>query len=150
VRDWIKEHCGARRRRAGQQLSISTPPKSSPRQVAWLLLNQPEEARSYLDELYRRFPEIATCASLAREFCRIIQERDAAAWLRWRETATRSPLTNFTKHLCRDEEAVLAALQQPWSKGRVEGQVTRLKLIKRSMYGRAKFDLLRLRVLPAA
>jgi transposase len=86
------------------------------------LLKQPEDARSYLQELCRRSPEIATCAALA----------------------------NFAKHLCRDEKAVLAALQQPWSNGPVEGHVHRLKLIKRSMYGRANFDLLRLRVVSAA
>jgi hypothetical protein len=46
-----------------------------------------------------------------------------------------------------DKDAVLAGLTLPWSNGPVEGQVNRLKLIKRSMYGRAKFDLLKLRVL---
>ena len=150
VRDWIGKHCGSQRCRAGQQPSASAPRRSSPRQVAWLLLKQPEDARSYLEELCRRSPEIATCASLAREFCRIIRQRDAAAWLRWRDAAPRSPLANFAKYLCRDEEAVLAALQQPWSNGPVEGHVHRLKLIKRSMYGRANFDLLRLRVVNAA
>jgi transposase len=45
---------------------------------------------------------------------------------------------------------VLAALQTPWSNGQVEGQVHRLKLVKRQMYGRASFDLLRLRVLNTA
>lgn len=150
VRDWIRKHCGSRKCPTGQRLSASTPPRSSPRQVAWLLLKQPEEARSYLEELYRRSPEIATCASLAREFCRIIRQRDDAAWLRWRDAAPASPLANFAKHLCRDEEAVLAALQHPWSNGPVEGHVHRLKLIKRSMYGRANFDLLRLRVVSAA
>jgi transposase len=45
---------------------------------------------------------------------------------------------------------VLAALQQPWSNGPVEGNIHRLKLIKRAMYGRAKFDLLRIRVFNAA
>ena len=59
-------------------------------------------------------------------------------------------LAEFAKGLCRDEGAFMAALQQPWSNGQVEGQNHRLKLIKRSMYGRAKFDLLRLRVVTAA
>jgi transposase len=59
-------------------------------------------------------------------------------------------LSNFAKHLCRDEAAVVAALQLPWSNGPVEGHVHGLKLIKRSMYGRANFDLLRLRVIHAA
>jgi transposase len=91
-------------------------------------------------------PEIATCADLAREFVRIIRLRDSAAWPSWKDCAKSSPLGSFAKHLCHDEAALLAALQQPWSNGPVEGHVHRLKLIKRSMYGRAKFDLLRLRV----
>ena len=150
VRDWIKKHRGLQTGPAEQPLAATTPPRSSPRQVAWLLLKQPEEALSYSEERYRLSPEIATCASLAREFCRIIRQRDASAWLRWRDEAIASPLASFAKHLCHDEEAVLAALQQPWSNGPVEGHVLRLKLIKRSMYGRANFDLLRLRVVNAA
>lgn len=149
VRDWIKKHRGSQTCPAEQPLSATTPPRSSPRQVAWLLLKQPEEARHYSEELYRRSPEIAQCASLAREFCRLIRQRDVSAWMSWRDAAIASPLVNFAKHLHRDEEAILAALQQPWSNGPVEGQVHRLKLIKRSMYGRANFDLLRLRVLTA-
>jgi len=47
-----------------------------------------------------------------------------------------------------DAAAVRAALEQPWSNGPVEGQVNRLKFLKRQMYGRAGFDLLRARVLP--
>jgi transposase len=148
VRDWIRKHCESRSPTARLR-SASTPPRSSPRQVAWLLLKQPEAARSYLEKLYRRSPEIATCASLAREFCRILRQRDAAAWVSWREAATASPLARFATHLCRDEAAVLAALQYNWSNGPVEGHVHRLKLIKRSMYGRANFDLLRLRVVSA-
>lgn len=87
---------------------------------------------------------------MAREFGRIIRERDVSARPKWQNDATASPLASFAKHLCRDESAFLAALQQPWSNGPVEGHVHRLKLIKRSMYGRAGFDLLRLRVLHAA
>jgi transposase len=150
VREWTRKHFGSQEYPTGQPLSSSKPPRSSPRQVAWLLLKQPEEARPYLEELYRRSPEIAACASMAREFCRIIRQRDASAWLRWRDAAIASPLANFAKHLSRDEEAVLAALQHPWSNGPVEGHVHRLKLIKRSMYGRANFDLLRVRVVNAA
>ena len=59
-------------------------------------------------------------------------------------------LSGFAKHLCRDEAAFPAALEQPWSNGPVEGYIHSLKLIKRSMYGRANFDLLRPRVLKAA
>jgi transposase len=79
----------------------------------------------------------------------MIRQRDAAAWPNWKHCAKSSLLAGFAKHLCHDEAALLAALQERWSNGPVEGHVHRLKLIKRSMYGRAKFDLLRLRVVNA-
>ncbi len=56
-------------------------------------------------------------------------------------------LKTFANGLLKDFDAVSAACTSPWSNGQVEGQVNRLKLIKRQMYGRANFDLLRLRVL---
>jgi transposase len=59
-------------------------------------------------------------------------------------------LARFATSLERDEAAILAAMRLPWSNGQVEGQVHRLKLIKRQMYGRANFDLLRLRVVNVA
>jgi transposase len=150
VRDWVRKYCGPQKHREEPGSTVSSPLRTSPRQVAWLLLKQPEESRPYLEELCGRSLEIAHCASMAREFCRIIRQRDVAAWPHWRDATSSGPLSNFARHLCRDEAAVLAALQQPWSNGPVEGHVHRLKLIKRSMYGRANFDLLRLRVLNAA
>jgi transposase len=54
---------------------------------------------------------------------------------------------NFVKVLQRDESAVRAAVSSEWSNGQTEGQVNRLKMLKRQMYGRANFDLLRARVL---
>jgi transposase len=71
-------------------------------------------------------------------------------WPRWREEAQKSLFASFAKSPCRDEAALLAALQRPWRNGQVEGHIHRLKLIKRSMYRRAGFDLLRLRVVLAA
>jgi transposase len=147
VRNWIRTYYGPRSRRREESATLSSATRASPRQTAWLLLKQPEDARPYLEGLCRRSPQIATCASLARDFCRMIRQRDAAMWPRWREEAKNSLLAGFAKHLCRDEAALLAALNQPWSNGPVEGQIHRLKLIKRSMYGRAGFDLLRLRVI---
>lgn len=146
VRRWVRSHYGSRRHRTQQQTPSSSPPPSSPRQTAWSLLKEPEDARNYVAELCRRSPEIAAGADLARQFVRMIRERNAAAWPNWKENAKGSLLASFAKHLCHDEVALLAALQQPWSNGPVEGHVHRLKLIKRSMYGRASFDLLRLRV----
>lgn len=68
-------------------------------------------------------------------------------WLRQATTSGVRELRRFALGLVQDEAAVRAALSQKWSNGQVEGQVTKLKLLKRQMYGRAKFDLLRARVL---
>ena len=57
-------------------------------------------------------------------------------------------ISRFCDGLLRDAAAVAAAVILPWSNGQVEGQIHRLKLVKRQMYGRAKFELLRCRVLP--
>ncbi len=54
--------------------------KSSPRQVAWLMLTEPEVGRAYLERLYRESPLIAATASSAREFARIMRNRNSAAW----------------------------------------------------------------------
>jgi transposase len=150
LRDWLQKQYGRRREREKQQAPRPSQPRMSPRKAAWHILKQPEQAQSFLDEIYNRSPEIAMLAAAAREFCRIIRKRDAAAWPEWQRVVAGGPLAGFAKHLCQDEAAFLAALKQPWSNGPVEGHVHRLKLIKRSMYGRASFDLLRLRVLHAA
>jgi transposase len=150
VRNWVRRHFGSRRDRRQKNPVAAPPPRVSPRQTAWLLLKQPEDARPYLDALCLQSPEIANCASLAREFFRMIRQRDATAWPQWLENAKASPFVHFAKHLCKDQTAFLEALNQLWSNGQVEGQVHRLKLIKRSIYGRANFDLLRLRVVNAA
>ena len=119
----------------------------SPRQTTWLFLQQPPQAQAFLQELFRRSPKIETCAAVAREFFRMVRNKDAGAWQSWLQMAQATPLGPFAQHLVKDEAAVIAALRLPWSNGKVEGQVHRLKLIKRQMHGRAKFDLLRLRVL---
>ncbi|MCL6442290.1 MAG: transposase [Alicyclobacillus sp.] len=68
-------------------------------------------------------------------------------WLDQVERTDIKELKSFAKSLRRDLRAVAAAFGEPWSSGQVEGQIHRLKLLKRQMYGRAKFDLLRQRVL---
>ena len=86
-------------------------------------------------------------AKLAREFFRLVRQRDLAALTPWFEAAKTTALAGFASHLIRDRDAVETALTLPRSRGQVEGHVHRLKLIKRQVSGRAGFDLLRLRVL---
>lgn len=69
------------------------------------------------------------------------------AWLAASAATSVIPLHNFALGIQQDYAAVRAALETSWSNGQTEGQVNRLKFIKRQMYGRAKLDLLRLRVL---
>ena len=149
VRSWLRQRRGPRSER-GEHVAKPSRMRSSSRHVAWLMLTEPDIARSYLEEVYRESPLIAATASAAREFARIVRSRDSAAWPDWLQSAQTTALANFAVHLMRDHDAVLAALKMPWSNGPVEGQVHRLKLIKRQMYGRASFDLLRIRVLNAA
>ena len=71
----------------------------------------------------------------------------------WLQRASHSQIAEFkslAKSMQGDYAAIHAACSQSWSQGQVEGQVNRLKCIKRQMYGRANFDLLRLRVLHVA
>ena len=71
-------------------------------------------------------------------------------WLAEAEASHLPELVSFAAVIQQDKAAVLAGLTLPWSNGPTEGHVNRLKLIKRSMYGRAKFALLRARVLHVA
>ena len=97
-------------------------------------------------------PDIATALPLVTEFQRLVRRRDAPAlteWLRAAETSDLREFREFAAGLRHDYGAVEAAVTSEWSSGQVEGQVTRLKLVKRSMYGRAGFPLLRQRFLLA-
>jgi transposase len=125
----------------------------SARSSSWMLL-QPErlknEEQKMVELLCHLSPEIKQAQELARNFISIIRERRVDELREWLIKAARSELPEFcrfAKGLTVDLSAVKAALSYEWSQGQVEGQVHRLKMIKRQMYGRAKLDLLRARVL---
>ena len=89
---------------------------------------------------------------LRERFTQIFRDQLRTAFDEWMTDARASSVREvrqFARNLQNDEAAIRAALEHPWSQGQVEGQVHRLKLVKRSMYGRATFDLLRLRVMEA-
>jgi transposase len=129
-------------------------PTPSARELGWWLL-LPEES---LDEdqlavreaVMEESPEIAKAATLTRRFHSLVRKRNAKAYDKWvadAESSEVKEMVGFVKGLVKDDVAVRNAIRRKWSNGQVEGQVNRLKLIKRQMFGRAKFDLLRLRVL---
>jgi transposase len=126
----------------------------SVRQATWLLLKDPADLdpseRAYVELLCKRCPEADRMRSLAQVFGALMRARDQAALKPWVEQAEQSgvaELRGFATGLRRDWAAVEAALRLPWSNGQTEGQITKLKLVKRQMYGRAKIDLLEARLL---
>ena len=131
--------------------------RPSSRRVCWWLLKEPAELKAeecaLVQALGDRCAELKTSAELARAFAAMVRRRRVGEWENWVASAQRpgvaQELRGFTEGLMQDEAAVKAALSQEWSNGQVEGQVNRLKLLKRQMYGRAGFDLLRCRFLQA-
>ncbi|MBA3947682.1 MAG: transposase [Herpetosiphonaceae bacterium] len=90
---------------------------------------------------------------MVQAFNTIVREQRAGSLTAWIEQACASgvaELRRFALGLLKDEATVRASLIEPYSQGQVEGQVNRLKQLKRHMYGRADFDLLRIRVLHRA
>lgn len=129
----------------------------SARVVALLFLRRPAdrtaEQRAYLACLLPQDEAIATAYAVAQEFAALLRERDGARLEAWIEEAARSGVADvarFALGLRDDYAAIQAGLTLQDNNGQVEGQVTRLKLVRRSMYGRGRFDLLERRVLCAA
>ena len=93
---------------------------------------------------------IRTTAELVRSFGVAVRARDLVGLTAWHQRAaevrTTKEMNGFAESLCRNWPEVSAAVEHTWSNGRAEGHVNRLKPIKRKMYGRAKLDLLRIRV----
>jgi transposase len=156
--------------RLGQRLKGLTPQESaqflqvattfkmpSVRQVtSWLQRPPPAltaEQTQFVMHLCENTPDVRVVRELALAFRQLVKERARGALSAWVETAEQCPapeLRTFAVGIRQEYQAVAASLEYPWSNGPVEGQVNRLKTLKRQMYGRANFDLLRARVLWAA
>ena len=104
--------------------------------------------RPFLEHLLNCNESIGQVHQLILRFKKLMQNRQADELANWWKDAERIPvLSGFVRGLRQDYAAVEEAFRSEWSNGQTEGQVNRLKTIKRTMYGKAKFDLLRLRVL---
>lgn len=79
----------------------------------------------------------------------MIRRSASAELLPWIERARASLVASFARGVTNDEVAVQAAITSSWSNGQTEGQITRVKLVKRQMYGRGKIDLLQARLVGA-
>lgn len=152
-------HRGRYARQAAPAPALPPPLRTSPREVSWLLL-QPAEAltpleAAYVSDLLGRAAVVATTWEAVQTFFSLLDEQRGDQLDAWLERAGASgvrELAAFAEGIRRDYAAIRAAFELPWNQGQTEGQVNRLKLLKRQMYGRAKLDLLRHRVLgpPAA
>ncbi|WLQ44032.1 transposase [Streptomyces laculatispora] len=124
------------------------------RQVTGWLTRHPapltEEDRAGLKEVLARCPELDKAAGHVRDFGEILTDRLGSTlptWIDAVDVSQQPGLTGFALHLLRDLGAVTAGLTLDWSSGSIEGAVNRIKKIKRQLYGRAGFELLRKMIL---
>ena len=94
-------------------------------------------------------PQLVKAREIISDFHQMIRTRAVAGMPLWMERAADSLVASFCNGVRKDEAAVRAAVTSPWSNGQTEGQITKLKLVKRQMYGRGKIDLLQARLIGA-
>ena len=155
VRRWAEPHHRPHAPAPVADVPRSTPPSPpSRRRCAWLLGLEPKKLTSgeqaFIDCLAAAAPELAEAGVLARRFAAMIRARDGAGLDAWLASARKSELGLLAQGFGRDLAAVRAAITERWSTSPVEGQISRLKAIKRQMFGRAGYELLRHRVLATA
>jgi transposase len=131
-----------------------TPPPPR-RLVSWIMTRSadlPPHEQRHLDDLLATCPHLTTLVERVREFARLLTARlggELDGWMSAVEASDLPALHAFVRGLRKDLPAVVAGLTLPYSNGPIEGTNTKVKLLKRQMYGRAGFDLLRKRILLA-
>src|SRR6266446_3049139 len=147
-------------RRSGAQSRETTKSQPNPllalsaSQATWLFFRKEEDLKAEEQEnlrlLRQASPDLETAYQLVKEFLQMVRELTGERleeWLGKVEAEALQAFQPFVTGVQQDKDAVLAGLTLPWSNGPLEGNVNRLKLIKRSMYGQADLNLLKLRVL---
>ena len=126
----------------------------SPRQAAFLFIRDPrkltETQQADLEMILAEHPLFGQWRELAQQFMSLLRKRDLSAFHHWLNDVAKhgsGPMKRFASGLRSDYAEVAAALTYEWSNGPTEGHINKLKLIKRQMFGRAKLDLLRKRVM---
>jgi transposase len=123
------------------------------RLVSWIMTRPadlPENERGHLQDLLDACPHLTVLAKHIRAFAALLTRRrgaDLEDWMTAVEASDLPPLHGFVRGLRKDLPAVVAGLSLPYSNGPIEGANTKVKLLKRQMYGRAAFPLLRQRIL---
>jgi len=152
VRHWA----GRRRKRElpSTNANSGTDQPPSTRQVARLLMADgdrlSEAEQVFTSRLLAQMPNLAACVAVAKRLNNVLRRKSDESLDEVLNHAAGTALREFVVGLRRDYSAIQAALDLPWTTSPAEGQINRLKMLKRTMYGRAGFDLLRARVLHAA
>ncbi|MFD0850628.1 transposase, partial [Actinomadura adrarensis] len=128
----------------------------SVRRATHLITSHPdhldENAALRRKDLLARCPELDAVTACVASFAAMMADLDGQRlpdWLHQTETTGFPSLKSLVNGIRQDLDAVTAGLSMHWNSGRVEGNVNRIKRIKRDGYGRANFDLLRLQILHA-
>src|SRR3989475_12089019 len=129
----------------------------SSKTATWWFIRDPKqltpEKQTELELICQRSETARQTYELTQQFMAMLRLRhgqEFEAWLQAVEASHITELRRFAHSLCKDKDAVIAGLTLSYSNGPVEAQVQKLKLVKRSMFGRAKLPLLRQRLLHAA
>lgn len=144
-------------RSRGPSKRPTSPEKIAPKHAAILVTRAADkmtiEQQTLLERIMVQCPDVYDLRNIALAFRSAMKADTAGPLLDWIQKAKRcefGAVVRFAYGLQKDISAVTAAVELKWSTGQVEGQINRLKMIKRQMYGRAGFTLLRARVLPYA
>lgn len=143
-----------RQRRAEQAAPTGTGKSPPARRIARLLtMGRDRLCRTDAFQVARieaDLPDLAVARALTDRFTDMVRNAREDALAAWLDEAENSMIASFARGLRSDRAAVAAALREPWSNGQTEGQINRLKMLKRQMYGRANIDLLRARLVAAS
>jgi transposase len=129
----------------------------SSQQASWYFVKSRDQLtpqqRRQTEEFCQASPDLALAYELSQDFLQILTHHKANELSNWFRRAKQShvaELISLAKSMQQDASAIACACSLPWNQGQVEGQINRLKCVKRQMYGRAHFELLRLRFLRAS
>jgi transposase len=158
LRVWVARRLAARgeqRRRLNAAEPGPRPPPSA-KGLSFAVLRRPEERtdeqQTEVTRLRELNAEVAQVVGLVEELAAMLRQQSRTNLADWHEKVRQAgnvELRRLADGLQRDQAAVQAALDLPWSNGPVEGQINRLKMLKRQMYGRAGLPLLRARIVAA-
>ncbi len=149
VSEWMRRR--KRAEKVGQSSLARTP---SARTIARLMTIERDHL-SKADTLVvavieEKLPTLVEAREIIADFHQMVRAKAIDRFTPWITRASSSLVSSFASGLMKDKAAVRNAIFSPWSNGQTEGQITKLKLVKRQMYGRAKIDLLQARLIGAA